>query len=203
MKKMFLVFLLLLSFFIFVGCNKQDLDDNNNDDQINDDDEDKELDTFIVKVYNQGSKIIFEKEIEFDEEDNFYELLKSDQDIQLGTAESSFGDYVISVCGVEANDDAFLYWAIYVNDEYLQTGISEITLKKDDVLKFELTSYYVPVETIDAVAEKNELRVDEYAIITYQLGPEFASVQTVKFSSSDESVLTVDNEGKVLAVGKV
>ena len=53
------------------------------------------------------------------------------------TKEYSFGKLITTISGVEAKDTEF--WALYINSEMAQLGISEQTVNPGDTIKFILT----------------------------------------------------------------
>jgi len=73
----------------------------------------------------------------------------------------------------------------------------DVTVTFDIVIK----DAPVPVTGVEVTPETAELKVGETAQLTATVSPEGADDPTVTWTSSDESVATVDKEGKVTAVG--
>ena len=87
-------------------------------------------------------------------------------------------------------------------------GTATITAEvkgEDDVdpvkCKVTVTKDAVKVEKIKLNEESKELNVDDTLRLSYELTPAKASAGTVKWTSSDKTVATVDDDGLVKAVG--
>ena len=55
--------------------------------------------------------------------------------------ESDWGLYVKTVAGVTADDSANQYWALYIGDDYSQTGVDTTPVNDGDSFKFAIESY--------------------------------------------------------------
>lgn len=69
-------------------------------------------------------------------------LIAIEDEIALEVVSSSFGNYVAGLLGYNFETLGMnAYWAIYLNDEYAQVGISELQVAEGDVLLFITEEY--------------------------------------------------------------
>jgi chitinase len=155
---------------------------------------------FTVEVVDLEGVTILTKQIAFEEEVSLSALLMQDEEVGLKTELSTWGDYITEVAGLNSEDFLYVYWAIYVNDDFSVVGIGELELTEGDVLRLVLTSWYTPVDEVVVEVEATTLRVEEETQLTYVVLPAYATIQEAIFVSSDESILTVDISGNVIAL---
>lgn len=65
------------------------------------------------------------------DQQNPFDLIGSQ--VQLQTKEYSYGTLIEGINGLQS--DATHYWAIYLNGQYAQTGLSDLKLKTGDMLE--------------------------------------------------------------------
>lgn len=69
-------------------------------------------------------------------------LMSIEEKLDLEVVSSSFGNYVAGLLGFNFETLGMnAYWAIYINDEYAQVGISELDVTEGDVLLFITETY--------------------------------------------------------------
>ncbi|HHZ18202.1 MAG TPA: DUF4430 domain-containing protein [Acholeplasmataceae bacterium] len=125
MKKLFLFFFLLLSGFILTGC----------------DEESDAKGTITVIVVNYEQEEVFNGKINFQEDDTLLGLLQEHEEIRLGGREESYGFYITTICGINAEDYPQTFWMIEINGVSALVGISDIPLKDKDEIKFSLINW--------------------------------------------------------------
>ena len=64
-----------------------------------------------------------------------------EQENLIAGDESDWGLYVKTVAGVTADDSANQYWALYIGDDYSQTGVDTTPVNDGDSFKFVIESY--------------------------------------------------------------
>lgn len=131
-KKLFSLFLLLLMIpLLLTGCGKTENKKEN-----------ASLNKINIIIVDENQKELFNKEIETDKK-YLNEVLKETEDIKVKTEKSDYGDYIISIMGIDQKntDKGMYYWSYYINDEYAQVGISSCEIKNGDTYKF-VYEYY-------------------------------------------------------------
>lgn len=64
-----------------------------------------------------------------------------EQENLIAGDESEWGLYVKTVDGVTADDAAHQYWALYIGDDYAQTGVDSTPVNDGDSFKLALETY--------------------------------------------------------------
>lgn len=88
--------------------------------------------------------------------------------------------------------------------EGLQIGESTITVStKDNLLKSECLIKVLPIDASEIKLSSNELElfIGEESILTYTILPENTTFKNVTWSSKNNDIATVDQNGKVKAIG--
>lgn len=97
-------------------------------------------DVTLTVVDSEGEETEYEEKTDAEYLSDFMDELSEEDDFSYEAEKSDAGLYVTSINGEEADyDKDQAYWAIYVNDEYGQYGISEQPVNDGDsfTLKYE------------------------------------------------------------------
>lgn len=81
------------------------------------------------------------------------------------------------------------------------TVVSKENPEKYDTVKVTVEKPFIPVEEIEVTAQKNELEIGEETQLEVTVDPDDATDKSVAYESDDETVVKVDENGKVTAVG--
>lgn len=131
MKKLFTIFLILISGWAFSACvNKSPTESvftpiktptsQTQEKTKAETGTQKQLETQLISL-----KATMSGQIAFD-------LLLASSQVEYD--EYDFGVFIKSINGLAGNDKN--YWALYVNNEYAQTGADNVTLQKGDKIEF-------------------------------------------------------------------
>ena len=93
---------------------------------------------YQVVVYDRDSNVLYDKKLSTEHE-ILIDALKEQQDLQVVTVDSQYGEYIISIKGNEQGDN--YYWNYYVNGEYAQVGVSSQKINNDDIYTFRLEKF--------------------------------------------------------------
>lgn len=125
MKKYLIIMLVFLISLIMLGCSKKD---------------DKELENCDIQiiVYDKDNDIIY------NEEKNIstcylIDVLNSFEDLELKTENGDYGEYILSINGVDQGDN--YYWNYYINDEYAEVGVGNCIIEDESVYTFKLEKF--------------------------------------------------------------
>lgn len=114
-----------------------------------------------------------------------------------------FGLTFADAKGYDAFMDAYMKAeAMYENTLAEQNDVERVTKTLEKALK-DLPENPDPgeveVESVKVIAEKTELKVGETTTVKAVITPDNATDQTVSWTTSDESVITVDKDGQITA----
>ncbi len=114
-----------------------------------------------------------------------------------------FGLTFADAKGYDAFMDAYMKAeAMYENTLAEKNDVERVTKTLEKALK-DLPENPDPgeveVESVKAIAEKTELKVGETTTVKAVITPDNATDQTVSWTTSDESVITVDKDGQITA----
>lgn len=114
-----------------------------------------------------------------------------------------FGLTFADAKGYDAFMDAYMKAeAMYKNTLAEQNDVERVTKTLEEALK-DIPENPAPgeveVESIKVTAEKTELKVGETTTAKAMITPDNATDQTVSWTTSDESVITVDKDGQITA----
>lgn len=113
-----------------------------------------------------------------------------------------------SMAAARASFDAGLYYTDWVEVTVTDHTLTLGARTENSMLwciwdNFELEMIgYTPVTEVDATAEANEIEIGETTQITAEVTPEGASFDALTYTSSNEEVATVDENGLVTAVAE-
>lgn len=93
-----------------------------------------------VEVVNLENDIIKSKEIEFNKGDKLRDLVSSNFE-NFVVEESEYGAYILRIEDIVNDDNLFIYIAIYVNDEYANSGLDTLEFKDGDKISFKAESW--------------------------------------------------------------
>ena len=93
-----------------------------------------------VEVVNLENDIIKSKEIEFNKGDKLRDLVSSNFE-NFVVEESEYGAYILRIEDIVNDDDLFIYIAIYVNDEYANSGLDTLEFSDGDKISFKAESW--------------------------------------------------------------
>ncbi len=119
-KYFFAAFFLLL---FFAGCAQQQAIETPNPQSVN----------FSLKV-TANNETLVDKLFVVEKGANALQAMKDSVEVQ--TQESSFGEFVTGIAGVQA--DTKHYWALYVDGKYAEKGIGDYTLDEDLAVEWRL-----------------------------------------------------------------
>jgi Domain of unknown function (DUF4430) len=91
--------------------------------------------TGTFRIINDKNEMIVSKEVSFQEGETLYEVTKRAFDI-----EESKGN-IISINGVYSIPKKNLYWAAFVNGEFVEPGLDEILLYANDHVVWALKNW--------------------------------------------------------------
>ena len=106
---------------------------------------------FVPKA-EKGSKTIYVQVVYQDKhEDNYtiktdeaylLNMMQKQKKFSFAGKESTYGYMLTTINNVVADsNEAAVYWAIYINNEYANVGIAEQPITNNDHVKFEYSSY--------------------------------------------------------------
>ena len=151
----------------------------------------------VIVVNDLGQKLIEKQILKIDY--NFLDLLILDNEINLGIDDNN---QVIKVFNIDTSTNQYLHWEIYINELLISNSINELNLYNNDIISFRLINTYIKVERVEAFSDNYDLRTGFVTNINYNVFPENAIKKNVSFRSTDNSVLNVDEYGRVTAVYK-
>lgn len=105
---------------------------NNNEQVVN------EKSKITIGVYNKENSNIYNKEIETEQE-YLIDVLKDIEELKVVTEDSQYGDYIISIMGIEQSDN--YYWTYYINDKYAEVGISSCKIEDGVIYNLKMESF--------------------------------------------------------------
>lgn len=96
----------------------------------------------IIIESDQG-EVLSTDDIYYKEGDTLIDLLEEKYKGTFKVKEGQYGAYITSIGDIEEKkeDNILYYISIYVNDEYANSGISTLSFKDKDVIKFKLEKY--------------------------------------------------------------
>ena len=95
-----------------------------------------------VEVVNLENDIIKSKEIEFNKGDKLRDLVSSNFE-NFVVEESEYGAYILKIEDIVNDDNLFIYIAIYVNDEYANSGLDTLEFSNGDKISFKAESWQI------------------------------------------------------------
>ena len=98
----------------------------------------KSISEITINVYNKDNNIIYNKNVKT-EKLYLIEALKDHDDLNLITEPSQYGEYIISIMGIEQGDN--YYWSYYVNEQYATTGVSNCKIEDGDKYDFKIEKF--------------------------------------------------------------
>ncbi|MEH7304202.1 DUF4430 domain-containing protein [Neobacillus drentensis] len=91
--------------------------------------------TGTFRIINDNKETIVSKEVSFQEGETLYEVTKRTFDV-----EESKGN-IISINGINSIPKKNIHWAAFVNGEFVEVGLDEVTLYANDHVVWALKNY--------------------------------------------------------------
>lgn len=135
MKKRNLVFALMVSLMIFGGCTSKEADSADSSsakEQVSSSEKNEQKATITLL---DGDNEISKKEVVFKKGQNLFDVLKKNYQIEDDDG------MITSIDGHAQDAKANKYWVFTINDEQVNTGAKDVTLKKDDRVVFKLEQF--------------------------------------------------------------
>ena len=93
-----------------------------------------------VEVMDVDGNVLKVEEVTFMPENRLRDLLAI-YFTNFSIEESEYGAYVVSIDAIAQDNDNHIYIALYLNDEYSESGIDTLVYKDGDVLSFRATRW--------------------------------------------------------------
>ena len=93
---------------------------------------------YQVLVYDRDDSVLYDKQLSTEHE-ILIDALKEQIDLDVVTVDSQYGEYIVSIKGIEQGDN--YYWNYYVNGEYAQVGVSSQKINNNDIYTFRLEKF--------------------------------------------------------------
>ncbi len=138
MKKIFIT--LFMSLLLLAGCKKDDNPKGNEETNLN----------YKITVYDLDGELLVDDTISATSNENLFERLKNDYNATY--EESNYGPYLTSV----ANSiiDKNYYVAIYENDSYATSGVSDLVVDNNDHFTFKIECFNNEFDEYDLMLDK-------------------------------------------------
>lgn len=94
-----------------------------------------------------NENIIFENQIDITDCDTVYNLMlnlkNNNSNFTFEGNEGPYGFYIISINGIQEKleNNKYYYWALYIDNEYAQTGVSTTKLRSNMSISFKYESF--------------------------------------------------------------
>lgn len=135
MKKRNLFLALFLSVILFSGCNSkqgESTDSSAAKEQVTSTERSEEKATITLL---DGDKELSKKEITFKKDQKLFDVLKENYSVEDDDG------MITSLDGHAQDAKSNKYWVFTINDEQVNKGAKEVTLKKDDRVVFKLEQF--------------------------------------------------------------
>lgn len=135
MKKRYLFFVLVVCLMIFSGCgSKQAGTTASSSAEKTVSSRKKTTETASITLLD-GDKELSKKEVKFEDGQSLYDVLKG-----VYSVEDDDG-MITSIDGHAQDEKSNKYWVFTINDEQVNSGAKDVTLKKDDRVVFKLEQF--------------------------------------------------------------
>lgn len=135
MKKRYLFFVLVVCLMIFSGCgSKQAGTTASSSAEKTVSSRKKTTETASITLLD-GDKELSKKEVKFEDGQSLYDVLK-----EVYSVEDDDG-MITSIDGHAQDEKSNKYWVFTINDEQVNSGAKDVTLKKDDRVVFKLEQF--------------------------------------------------------------
>jgi len=99
--------------------------------------EEKSKTVTVIFIADARGDTVLNLEVETEQGTNLFEILKEKADI--GYQEFELGAFIDEIGGVKPGVNE--YWALYVNDEYAEKGISDYTAEDGMIIEWKIESF--------------------------------------------------------------
>lgn len=120
-----LVVIALIFITVVIVVNKRDI----NADEV------KAKKQITISVFDKENTNIFKKNIETDKT-YLIDVLKEIDRLDVVTEDSDYGEYIISIMGIEQGDN--YYWTYYIDDDYAPKGVSACKIDSGKEYSFKI-----------------------------------------------------------------